>query len=61
MKEYTVKDLFTVMKRDVPVKHIVRNIYLIHNHIVDWNFDKTGSASTVTYILTKGWHLARLI
>lgn len=35
MKEYTVKDLFTVMKRDVPVKHIVRSIYLIHNHIVD--------------------------
>lgn len=61
MKEYTVRELYTAVKRDVPVKHIFKNFYLIHNHIVAWNFEKDVQKSTVTCILLKGWHLAKLV
>lgn len=61
MKEYTVKDLFTATKRNVPIKHIFKNLYLIHNHIVDWDFEKNNPTPTVTCTLLKGWHLAKLV
>lgn len=61
MREYTVRDLYTTVKGDVPVKHIVRNIYLVQNHIVDWHFPKDGSSPKKVYIVLKGKHLARLV
>lgn len=61
MKEYTVRDLYTAIKRYVPVKHIFKNFYLVHNHILDWDFGKDSPVLTVTCILLKGWHLAKLI